>query len=145
MSGETHEGFLICWIWILQNVFIMGGENDVIGELSRRKFTVSEGDHLTYLNVYNAFIGIGRSTSKWCGKHRLNFKALSRAMNIRLQLKKYLKKFEVPLISSSTEVNLRRCLVSGYFRNVAKMNEDGSYRSAREGTVRHYFLLLLYI
>ncbi|KAG0148983.1 hypothetical protein CROQUDRAFT_359561 [Cronartium quercuum f. sp. fusiforme G11] len=135
--GCSEEMLTIAAMTSVQNVFVMGGDNDVTGELSRRKFTVTEGDHLTYLNVYNAFIGVGRSTAKWCARYRLNFKALSRAMNIRLQLKKYLKKFEVPLVSSSSPVEIRRCLVSGYFRNVARMNEDGSYRSAREGTVLH--------
>lgn len=40
-----------------QNVFIMDdGGDSVRGELERRKFTAEEGDHLTALNVYNAFV-----------------------------------------------------------------------------------------
>lgn len=38
-----------------QNVFIMDGDS-VRAELERRKFTVEEGDHLTALNAYNAFV-----------------------------------------------------------------------------------------
>lgn len=40
----------------VQNVFIMDGNDTIRGELERRKFTAEEGDHLTYLNVYNAFL-----------------------------------------------------------------------------------------
>jgi ATP-dependent RNA helicase DDX35 len=60
-------------------------EGDVTAELERRKFTVEEGDHLTALNAYNAFVKRmwpgavsherfadpfialdGRKSSKWC-------------------------------------------------------------------------------
>lgn len=39
-----------------QNVFILDEGDSVRGELERRKFTVEEGDHLTALNAYNAFV-----------------------------------------------------------------------------------------
>lgn len=81
----------------------------------------------------------GRKSAKWCQTHRLNFKALSRALSIRTQLKKYLTRFEIPLISCGGETDkIRRCLVSGYFRNAARCEPDGSYRSVREGTVRSH-------
>lgn len=44
-------------MWLrLQNVFILDDGDSIRGELERRKFTVEEGDHLTALNAYNAFI-----------------------------------------------------------------------------------------
>lgn len=108
------------------------------GELERRKFTAEEGDHLTLLNVYNAFVNprVGRKSSKWAASHRLNFKALSRAVSIRAQLEKYLRRWEIPIEScEGDQRRLRRCLVSGYFKNAAKMQPDGSYRSVRENAV----------
>lgn len=39
----------------VENVFIMD-EGDLRGEIERRKFIAEEGDHLTMLNVYSAFI-----------------------------------------------------------------------------------------
>lgn len=39
----------------VQNVFLLDDDN-VKGELERRKFTAEEGDHLTYLNAFNAFV-----------------------------------------------------------------------------------------
>lgn len=42
---------------IVQNVFVLDDGGDTIrGELERRKFTTEEGDHLTALNAYNAFV-----------------------------------------------------------------------------------------
>lgn len=122
----------------VQNVFIQptGGMREAMAEVERRKFTAEEGDHLTLLNAYNAFVRYGQKDKQWCGNHRLNFKALSRAVAIRKQLKKYLEWFNIPSISCEGDaVRLRKCLVSGYFKNAARMLPDGSYRSAREGAV----------
>lgn len=86
--------------------------------------------------VYNAFIQRGRKSAKWCHTHRLNFKALSRAVSIRQQLGKYLQRFSIPLKSCEGDtVAIRRCLVSGYFKNAAKVQPDGSYTLLRENTV----------
>ncbi|POW03903.1 hypothetical protein PSTT_10757 [Puccinia striiformis] len=120
---------------LCQNVFV-GASSEEVNQIIHHPFIATEGDHFTYLNVYNSFIKEGRSSAKWCAKHRLNFKALSRAINIRGQLVKYLKKFGVGLVScGNDEQKVRRCLVSGYFKNVALMKDDGSYRGCRDGNV----------
>ena len=110
-------------------------------------------DHLTLLNAYNAFIKYGIRDKQWCGNHRINHKALSRAVSIRKQLKKFLDRFGIKVESCEGDAKrLRRCLVSGYFKasmrhshpfshadvqNAARMMPDGTYRSAREGAVGH--------
>ncbi|ORY22759.1 pre-mRNA splicing factor [Naematelia encephala] len=124
----------------VQNVFNMsdGGNKAMLSELERRKFTAEEGDHLTLLNAYNAFTRYGQKDKSWCGNHRINHKALSRAMAIRKQLKKYLDRFGIKVESCQGDAKrLRRCLVSGYFKNAARMMPDGTYRSARENAVLH--------
>ncbi|RSH91219.1 hypothetical protein EHS25_009518 [Saitozyma podzolica] len=124
----------------VQNVFNMvsGGTREMMSDLERRKFTAEEGDHLTLLNAYNAFIRFGQNDKSWCGNHRINHKALSRAVSIRKQLKKYLDRFGIPVVSCEGDaVRLRKCLVSGYFKNAARMMPDGTYRSAREGATLH--------
>lgn len=64
--------------------------------------------------VFNGFTKYGGSSSKWCSTHRLNFKALSRAVSIRAQLKKYLSRFGAQggKIESceGDHQRLRRCL-----------------------------------
>ncbi|KAJ9095801.1 hypothetical protein QFC19_007415 [Naganishia cerealis] len=121
----------------VQNVFILGdGAAGAMGEIERRKFTAEEGDHLTLLNAYNAFVKYGRQSPKWCGNHRLNYKALLRAVSIRQQLKKYLDRFGIKTVSCQGDSKrLRRCLVTGYFKNAARMMPDGTYRSVRENAL----------
>ncbi|KAG2134011.1 P-loop containing nucleoside triphosphate hydrolase protein [Suillus cothurnatus] len=116
----------------IQDAFVIpDGAPGAIAELERRKFTAEEGDHLTLLNAYNAFTKYGRSSS-WCKAHALNFRAMSRAVSIRSQLKKYMIRFNLPLQSCEGDAKrLRQCLVSGYWRNGARWVADGTYRSVK--------------
>ena len=86
--------------------------------------------------AYNAFTKYGRSSS-WCKAHALNFRAMSRAVSIRSQLKKYMIRFDLPLHSCEGDAKrLRQCLVSGYWRNGARWVADGTYRSVKGNKVR---------
>lgn len=94
-------------------------------------------DHLTLLNAYNAFTRYGQ-TSSWCRSHALSFRAMSRAVSIRSQLKKYMVRFGLPMEScEGDQKRLRRCLVSGYWRNGARWVNDGTFRSVRGDKVSH--------
>lgn len=109
-------------------------------DLSRRKFATEEGDHLTYLNVFQAYMTTGKRDQRWCQQHHISHKAMSRAVSIRSQLKRYLERLGVAVsddLRTSSDPNkaaelttrIIRCLTSGYFINVAKMNiVDGTFR-----------------
>lgn len=117
-------------------------------ETSRRKFAVEEGDHLTLLNAYQAFITKGQKGSKFCHDNHLNFKSMTRAVSIRGQLKRYLERFGIlvdqPDTSSSQTTSpsqkaeqIRRCLTAGYFAHAARMQPDGTFRNVEGGTILH--------
>lgn len=117
-------------------------------ESSRRKFAVEEGDHLTYLNVYQAFVTKGKKDPKWCRDHHLNYKALLRAVSIRTQLKRYLERFGIQVdesLSSSHQQaglskkpeQIQRCLTTGYFAHAAKMQPDGTFKTVNGGFTLH--------
>ncbi|KAF8078213.1 P-loop containing nucleoside triphosphate hydrolase protein [Lyophyllum atratum] len=133
-----EEILTIAAMTAIQDVFVIpDGAPGALAELERRKFTAEEGDHLTLLNAYNAFTRYGRS-SGWCKSHALSFRAMSRAVSIRAQLKKYMQRFKLPLESCEGDARrLRRCLVSGYWRNGARWVADGTYRSVRGNKVLH--------
>jgi ATP-dependent RNA helicase DDX35 len=121
-------------------------------ETARRKFAVEEGDQLTLLNVYQAFVTKGRKDARFCHDNYLNFKALSRAVSIRAQLKRYLERFGMKVDETlSTNANkqplsvggpdkgeqIRRCLTTGFFAHAAKMQPDGTFRNVAGGTILH--------
>lgn len=115
-------------------------------ESTRRKFAAEEGDHLTLLNIYQSFVGRGRKESRFCYDNYLNFKALSRAVSIRAQLKRYLERFGINTDESLGDRNtqnadlsnkaerIRRCLTTGYFAHAARMQADGTFRTIDGGT-----------
>ncbi|CCM06094.1 uncharacterized protein FIBRA_08341 [Fibroporia radiculosa] len=141
-SSKEHqcgeEILTIAAMTAIQDVFVIpDGAAGALAELERRKFTAEEGDHLTLLNAYNAFTRYGKSSS-WCKSHALSFRAMSRAISIRAQLKKYMQRFNLPLESCQGDAKrLRKCLVSGYWRNGARWVADGTYRSVRGDTTLH--------
>ena len=121
-------------------------------ETARRKFAVEEGDHLTLLNVYQAFVTKGRKETQFCHNHYLDFKALTRAVSVRAQLKRYLERFglnveETPSSNANKQPlsvggpdkaeQIRRCLTTGFFAHAAKMQPDGTFRNVAGGTLLH--------
>ncbi len=69
---------------------------------ARWKFAVEEGDHLTLLNVYQAFVTKGRKDSQWCRANFLNYKSMTKAVSIRAQLQRYMERFGVNVDESLT-------------------------------------------
>lgn len=127
------------------------GERKAMEE-SRRRFAAEEGDHLTLLNVYQAFVTKGRKEAKFCRENHLNFKTMARVASVRAQLKRYVERFGISVDETlSTNDNqhalssrgpnkgeqIRRCLTTGYFAHAAKMQADGTFRSVAGSTALH--------
>jgi ATP-dependent RNA helicase DDX35 len=117
-------------------------------ESARRKFAAEEGDHLTLLNVYQAFVTKGRKDAKWCRDNYLNYKSMTRAVSIRAQLKRYIERFGINVEESlnsngkpDPNLNLgeqiRRCLATGFFAHAARMQPDGTFKPVAGNTVIH--------
>lgn len=129
-------------------VWVQHNDNKKAAESHRRKFAVEEGDHLTYLNVYQAFVTKGKKDSKWCRDNLLNYRALLRAVSIRGQLKRYLERFGIQVdetLSSHQQTvdpsrqpeQIQRCLTTGYFAHAAKMQPDGTFKTVSGGLTLH--------
>ncbi|KAL1643656.1 hypothetical protein SLS58_004671 [Diplodia intermedia] len=118
-------------------------------ENARRKFAVEEGDQLTLLNVYHAFVTKGKKDAKWCRDNYLNFKSMARALSIRNQLRRYLDRLGINVeesLSSSAVLRvggpdkaeqIRRCLTAGFFAHAARMQPDGTFKTIDGAMVLH--------
>lgn len=117
-------------------------------DIARRKFATEEGDHLTLLNIYQAFVTRGKKESKWCRDNHLNYKSMLRAVSIRAQLKRYLERFNVnvdeTLVMTKKDEDslakgeqIRKCLTTGFFAHAARMQPDGTFRTISGGCVLH--------
>lgn len=122
------------------SVFIQYDGEKKRAESAKRKFATEEGDHLTLLNVYQAFVTKGRKESKFCHDNMINFKSMARAVSIRAQLKRYLERFGIvvdeslanPAASAGRAEQIRRCLTTGYFAHAARMQADGTFRNVSD-------------
>ncbi|XP_027977777.1 probable ATP-dependent RNA helicase DHX35 isoform X8 [Eumetopias jubatus] len=156
--GCSQEILSIAAMMQIQNIFVVPSNQKSQAIRVHRKFAVEEGDHLTMLNVYEAFIKIENNSacqqvlhcplaqearwkssqthnknSQWCQEHFLNYKGLVRAATVREQLKKLLVKFQVPKKSSEGDPDpVLRCIVSGFFANAARLHSTGAYRTIRD-------------
>ncbi|KAB0399044.1 hypothetical protein E2I00_004185, partial [Balaenoptera physalus] len=135
--GCSQEILSIAAMMQIQNVFVVPSNQKSQAIRVHRKFAVEEGDHLTTLNVYEAFIKHNKN-SQWCQEHFLNYKGLVRAVTVREQLKKLLVKFQVPKKSSEGDPDpVLRCIVSGFFANAARFHSTGAYRTIRDDHELH--------
>ncbi|KAK8231419.1 P-loop containing nucleoside triphosphate hydrolase protein [Phyllosticta capitalensis] len=110
-------------------------------ETARRKFAVEEGDHLTLLNAYHAFVTKGKKEAKWCRDNYLNYKSMTRAVSVRNQLRRYLERFGIDVSESLSgdgvlraggpdkAEQVRRCLTTGFFAHAARMQPDGTFKT----------------
>lgn len=104
-SGEfgcSEEILTIISMLQVESIFTkpMSGKGSVSARLRKRLFEVEEGDLITYLNVYTAFIneGMGRD---FCQRNYVSFKRMQRVVELRSRLQKMLKNYGVPLLSSN--------------------------------------------
>lgn len=164
----------------VQHVFVAARKRAAKQQVDQcmRFFAAREGDHLTMVNIFNAFLENGRSQD-WCTANMLNHRALVRAAEIRRQLRGYLSLFQPPgtlrewadsgvgaaptcssppaacsatpspsppfptLLPPRTGTKpasceedhdaLRRCLVTGFFSNAARLLPNGNYRTIKDG------------
>ncbi|RLN48273.1 hypothetical protein BBJ28_00000801 [Nothophytophthora sp. Chile5] len=151
----TREILRIASILSVGDVFLSGRgsreRKEKVAE-AMEHFAHPEGDHLMYLAIYDAFEENGKSRA-WCDEYMLSFRALSRALEIRRHLKRYVTRFQTLSGRSLTgdgedlqlrldssdggedkarSIAIRKCLVSGYFANAAKLHADGTYRTLRD-------------
>lgn len=116
---------------------------------AQKRFRNVDGDHLTMANVFHAYMLTKVSKrSEFCKDHFLNSRTLSTAMSIRNQLDNVARHGDImawalqnplsaeissEIVDSGMDELVRRCLVAGYFRNVAQKREDTN----EYGTLEH--------
>lgn len=94
-----------------------------------RPFMHTEGDHMTLINIYKAFIEHNQDEA-WCTTNFLSHAALRLAVVIRAELLEVMQRIELPVSPPAFGcqdncTNIKRALISGFFLKVAH-DVDGS-------------------
>uniref|UniRef100_A0A673KUG3 Helicase ATP-binding domain-containing protein n=1 Tax=Sinocyclocheilus rhinocerous TaxID=307959 RepID=A0A673KUG3_9TELE len=89
----------------------------------RRPLLHPDGDHMTLINVYNAYLQHNED-EVWCRTNFLNASALRLAVVIRAELLEVMQRIELPVSPPAfgcqdNSTNIKRALISGFFLKVA--------------------------
>lgn len=128
-AGCSEEALSIAAMLSVPHVFLPDSLSDE--KSARHHYAVKEGDHLTLLNVYNAFEAAKRNP-QWSVGRQVNHRSMKHACETRKQLANYIAKLEIPVVSCGRDSQvLRRTITAAFFCNAAKLEVDGSYRTIR--------------
>lgn len=108
------------------------GQGSINARRARRNFEVAEGDLITMLNVYQAFVAAD-CTKEFCGQHHLMYRHLKRVVEIRNQLASLMvNQFKLKLVSCGFDTTaIRKAIISGLFPFAAYFHHSGNYRMIR--------------
>jgi ATP-dependent RNA helicase DHX8/PRP22 len=117
-----------------QALFYRPKEKQQQADQKKSKFNDPHGDHLTLLNVYNAWKRNNRSRA-WCQENFLQWKVIDRVENVRKQLITIFERHKLNIDSAGRDTTIvRRALCSGFFRNAARKSPEGNYMTLVENT-----------
>ncbi|ANQ07598.1 Atp-dependent rna helicase [Plasmodium coatneyi] len=107
----------------------------------KTRFSHLDGDHLTLMNVFHAFVNYNRmdinASKKFCYDYFLNHRAMTSAQNVRNQLIRTMEKMELKIVSMNPSnpdyyVNIRKALLSGFYQQVAYKTSKGYYITVKD-------------
>lgn len=106
------------------------------------RFIHSDGDHLTLLNIFQAYNQQLKSQThlRWCWDNFLSDRSLANAHNIYNQLSALLKQFKLWDNSKDSEdcsINVRKCLVEGFFLHTVHLESTGHFTTIHDQQVVH--------
>lgn len=108
-----------------------------VAQESLQNFASREGDLITMLNIFNAFIS-SRKNQQWCRQRYFNFQALSQTLSIRKALLRSMKRYNLEVCSCDNVETVQRAILYGFSENVAKLNRDLTYSQIGSPSSRLY-------
>lgn len=124
----SEEILSIVALLSVPNVFVRPGSAKKRADEMKMMFAHPDGDHLTLLNVFEAFnsddaynVGL----HQWCRDNFLSYRSLTSAQSVRSQLRRIMERNDLELTSTEFENpsywdNIRKALTAGFFMQVAK-------------------------
>ena len=107
----------------VQNIFYRPKDKEELADKKRAQFINYQGDHITLLNLYNAYIKV--QTEEWCQQNFVHYRSLSKAVEIKEQLKYILERYKLKMISCKGSYSqVRKAITAGYFSHIARCQKD---------------------
>lgn len=112
-----------------RNVFIRSKKSKGKSDLKKKQFSDPNGDHFMLLNVFNKWLANNRSKN-WCSENFVNYESLEQIDMVRTQLIEIMTRKNLYLVESSSANkfdNIKRSLISGFFKNICFKRSQGIY------------------
>merc|ERR1712113_1289803 len=124
-------------------VFVRPKESQKDADDCKNRFAHLDGDHLTLLNVFHAYkqhTTDGVDPSTFCYDNYINARSMKSAENVREQLKRSMERVNLQMESTDFHdkeyyPNIRKCLVAGFFMQVAHLEKSGHYLTVKDNQV----------
>lgn len=118
----------------VQSVFFRPKNMAEKADAKRKKFMDPTGDHLTMLNVYNAWKR-NNCSKMWTNENFIQDRSMRRAQDVRNQLVSIMGRYKhrISTCGASTDI-VRKVLCSGYFKNSAEKDPQQGYKTLIERT-----------
>lgn len=110
------------------SVFFRPAQRADDADAMRERFLVLQLDHLTLLNVYTQWEQHRGPAQAWCTRHFLHLKSLVRARDVRRQLVAILAQQKLPVVRSTSDDDIRRCICAAYYHQAAALEATGGGR-----------------
>ncbi|KAH7063450.1 pre-mRNA-splicing factor ATP-dependent RNA helicase prp22 [Macrophomina phaseolina] len=124
---------IVSMISAVQTVWHRPKDKQQQADQKKAKFHDPHGDHLTLLNVYNAWKQ-SKFSVHWCFENFIQPKSMKRVADVRDQLTTIMKRYKSPIVSCGRNTQLvRQALCSGFFRNSARKDPQEGYKTLVEG------------
>ncbi|XP_059437657.1 probable pre-mRNA-splicing factor ATP-dependent RNA helicase DEAH9 isoform X2 [Corylus avellana] len=132
--GCSEEIITIAATLSVQSIWVPGRGVKKDMDEAKLRFAASEGDHVTFLNVYKGFLQSGKS-SQWCHKNYLNYQAMKKVIEIREQLRRITQRLGIVLKSCERDMQVvRKAVTAGFFANACRLEaftHNGMYKTVR--------------
>ncbi|KAJ6144966.1 ATP-dependent RNA helicase DHX8 [Penicillium chermesinum] len=133
--GCSEEMLIIVAMLSIQSPFYRPKEKQQQADAKKAKFHDPMGDHLTMLNVYNAWKQ-SNFNNAWCFENFIQARQIRRAEDVRKQLLGIMQRYKHRIVSCGRDTTkVRQTLCTGFFRNAARKDQqEGGYKTLVEGT-----------
>jgi ATP-dependent RNA helicase DHX8/PRP22 len=131
--GCSEEILTIVAMLSVENPFYRPKEKAAQADMKKAKFNHADGDHLTLLNIYEAWKS-SKFSNPWCFENFIQARAIRRAQDVRKQLVSIMDRYKMDILSVGNNMTkVKKCIVAGYFMNSAKKDPQEGYKTMAEG------------
>ncbi|KAL2629866.1 hypothetical protein R1flu_014552 [Riccia fluitans] len=130
----SPEAVTIAAMLSVQSIWVSSKGRQKELDDARDSFAVVEGDHVTYLNVYESFLR-AKQSPQWCHQHLINYQAMKTVVDVRKQLSRLLQQLGFSLKSCDGDTKcILKAVTAGFFAHAAELEPSGdSYKLVRGG------------